>query len=116
MHGPTRLFRRTWARLTLAVSLATLAVVAAKPAATDATNNPNQWPMFGQNLSNTANASTETTITRGNVGTLSPKWVFTTGGDVSARAAVFNNVVYFPDWGGNLTAVNAGSGKAVWQT
>jgi polyvinyl alcohol dehydrogenase (cytochrome) len=40
--------------------------------------------------------------------------VFTTGGDVSARVAVAKGVVYFPDWGGNLSAVYAGNGKAVW--
>jgi polyvinyl alcohol dehydrogenase (cytochrome) len=33
------------------------------------------------------------------IGKLKPKWIFTTGGDVSARAAVVNGVVYFPDWG-----------------
>jgi polyvinyl alcohol dehydrogenase (cytochrome) len=45
---------------------------------------------------------------------LKTKWTFTTGGDVSARAAVANGVVYFPDWGGNLWALDAGSGKLVW--
>jgi polyvinyl alcohol dehydrogenase (cytochrome) len=33
---------------------------------------------------------------------------------VSARAAVANGVAYFPDWGGNLWAVNANNGKLVW--
>ena len=41
------------------------------------------------------------------VSTLKSKWIFTTGGDVSARAAVVNNVVYFPDWGGYIWAVYA---------
>jgi polyvinyl alcohol dehydrogenase (cytochrome) len=43
-----------------------------------------------------------------------PKWTFTTGGDVSARAAVVNGVVYFPDWGGNLWALNRSNGKVIW--
>jgi len=64
---------------------------------------PPDWPMFGQNVSNTAsttspgNSMSPTTISK-----LKPKWIFTTGGDVSARAAVVNGVVYFPDWGGNI--------------
>ena len=31
-----------------------------------------------------------------------------------ARAAVVNGVVYFPDWGGNIWAVNANNGHLVW--
>ena len=71
------------------------------------------WPMFGQNVSNTA-ATTGTDLSTMNVYKLKPKWVFTTGGDVSARAAVVNKVAYFPDWGGYLWAVNTTNGKAVW--
>jgi hypothetical protein len=36
------------------------------------------------------------------IGNLKSKWIFTTRGDVSARAAVVNGLVYFPDWGGNI--------------
>ncbi len=72
------------------------------------------WPMFGQNASNTATNATETTISTANVNQLLPKWTFTTGGDVSARAAVVKGVAYFPDWGGNLYALNSVSGAALW--
>ena len=72
------------------------------------------WPMFGQNASNTATNATETTISTANVSQLLPKWTFTTGGDVSARAAVVNGVAYFPDWGGNLFALNTANGHALW--
>ncbi len=68
-----------------------------------------EWPFFGQNASNTA--ASETSISRLNVATLSPKWTFTTGGDVSARAAVVGGVAYFPDWGGNLWALKAATGE-----
>jgi polyvinyl alcohol dehydrogenase (cytochrome) len=71
------------------------------------------WPMFGQNPSNTANAQAAG-IPSGNVKNLKTKWTFTTGGDVSARAAVVNGVAYFPDWAGNLFAVDANSGKLIW--
>jgi len=33
---------------------------------------------------------------------------------VSARAAVVNGVAYFPDWGGNIRAVDAKNGKLIW--
>src|SRR5262245_31155997 len=72
------------------------------------------WPMFGQNPANTANNPTETIISTGNIGDLDVKWTFTTMGDVSARAAVVNGVVYFPDWGGNLWAVDANDGRLRW--
>jgi polyvinyl alcohol dehydrogenase (cytochrome) len=72
------------------------------------------WPMFGQNTANTAANPSETKISASNVNKLTPKWTFTTGGDVTARAAVVNGVAYFPDWAGNLYAVNASSGKLIW--
>ncbi len=71
------------------------------------------WPMFGQNVANTAHIS-GSTISTSNASKLKPKWVFTAGGDVSARAAVVDGVVYFPDWGGYLWALNASSGKKLW--
>jgi polyvinyl alcohol dehydrogenase (cytochrome) len=80
------------------------------------TSNPNlQWPMFGQNYANTASNSFEKKINTQNVTSLAPKWVATTGGDVSARAALVNGVVYFPDWGGNLWALDAQTGDKIWQ-
>ena len=70
--------------------------------------------MFGQNQQNTASNDADTEISNSNVATLAPKWVATTGGDVSARPAVVGGVVYFPDWGGNFWALDAGTGVAIW--
>jgi polyvinyl alcohol dehydrogenase (cytochrome) len=72
------------------------------------------WPMFGQNIGNTASNASD--VSAKNVNKLQPKWTFTTGGDVSARAAVVNGVAYFPDWAGNLYAVNASTGKQIWSS
>lgn len=72
------------------------------------------WPMFGQNLQNTSNGNNQVDISTKNVSKLKPKWVFTTGGDVSTRAAVVNGVAYFPDWAGNLYAVNTSNGRLQW--
>lgn len=68
------------------------------------------WSMFGQNLQNTASDG----HLSGDPRNLKVKWTFTTGGEVSARAAVVNGVAYFPDWGGNLWAVNANNGSQIW--
>ena len=73
-----------------------------------------QWRIAGQNLNNTWNQPAEHSIGPANVKDLSPKWVFTTGGDVSATPTVAGDAVYFPDWGGNLFAVKKDSGRLIW--
>lgn len=97
-----------------AATLMAAAGIAALPAqAGAATGADAQWPMFGQNLANTANSS-GFGVGTSNVASLRPKWTFTTGGDVSARAAVVNGVAYVPDWSGHLYAINANSGRLIW--
>jgi polyvinyl alcohol dehydrogenase (cytochrome) len=92
----------------LAVSAATAA-----PASSPSPLQYLEWPMFGQNWANTANGLTFA-IGPTTVGSLKPKWVFTTQGDVSARAAVVAGGVYFPDFAGYLYRVNARTGAPVW--
>src|SRR5438477_4394212 len=74
----------------------------------------NQWSIAGQNLSNTWSQPAEHSINPASVNSLTPKWVFTTGGDVSATPTVSDDAVYFPDWGGNLFAVEKNSGSLIW--
>ena len=71
------------------------------------------WPSFGADANNSA-SNAQTTINTGNIAGLHPQWTYTTGGDVSARAALAGGVLYFPDWGGNISAVNAQNGHQVW--
>ncbi len=73
-----------------------------------------QWRIAGQNLNNTWSQPTEHSISPANVKELKPKWVFTTGGDVSATPTVDGDAVYFPDWAGNLFAVQKDSGHLIW--
>src|SRR5258707_2528393 len=73
-----------------------------------------QWRIAGQNLSNTWSQPAEHSISPSNVKRLKPKWVFTTGGDVSATPTVDGDAVYFPDWDGNLFAVKNDSGRLIW--
>lgn len=99
---------RDWIAGSLLSSVLVLGCVSVYP--TPATAAPGDWPMFGQNLGNTAADGR----LKGDPANLKVKWTFTTGGDVSARAAVVNGLVYFPDWGGNLWALNAATGALVW--
>src|SRR5246127_1431813 len=73
-----------------------------------------QWRIAGQNLNNTWSQPAEHSISPTNVQNLKTKWVFTTGGDVSATPTVDGDAVYFPDWGGNLFAVKKESGRLIW--
>ncbi len=73
------------------------------------------WPMSGQNAANSHWQPLEKAITPANAATLATKWVFATHGNVSATPTVSGGVVYFPDAGGYLNAVNAQTGALVWQ-
>jgi polyvinyl alcohol dehydrogenase (cytochrome) len=105
---PTRLARA------LAVALLGTAVVAASctrpPGATGGS-----WTMSGYDAKNTRFAAGETTISAANADQLKPKWAIDTKGDVSATPAVRDGVVYFPDFGGYLNAVDARTGQQIWQ-
>jgi len=92
----------------LALGAATLLLTAMPVAFAD------DWTVGGHDLQNSRNQST-TGISPQNVAQLRTKWVFTTGGDVTATPAVANGIVYFPDMAGNFYAVNAGTGQVVWQ-
>lgn len=72
-----------------------------------------EWPMFGQNPGNTANGSAPS-INPATVKKLMPKWAFTTQGDVSARASIVGDGVYFPDFSGSLYRIDANTGRQVW--
>ena len=84
------------------------------------------WRMIGHDITNTRSQPFEPRIFRRNVDHLSPRWTFTTAGDVSATPAVDNEadeergrghrrlVLYFPDWGGVLWKLDAETGKILW--
>jgi polyvinyl alcohol dehydrogenase (cytochrome) len=72
------------------------------------------WRIAGHDLDNSRSQPSESQIDTANVHQLVPKWVFTTGNDVSATPTVAGNTVYFPDWAGNLFAVRANDGRLLW--
>src|SRR5580700_3236388 len=73
-----------------------------------------QWPLAGQNISDTHFQAAEHVISPANVSRLTPRWTLTTAGAISATPAVDGGVVYVPDYGGKLWAVKAGSGQVLW--
>src|SRR6266705_635504 len=68
-------------------------------------SKPGQWLIAGQFLNNTWSQPAENSSRPANVKELKPKWVFTTGGDVSATPKVDGDAVYYPVRAGNLFAV-----------
>jgi polyvinyl alcohol dehydrogenase (cytochrome) len=86
-----------------------LAIYAADPAASSA-----PWPVAGHDLSNSRNQPAESHINRANVSSLTTKWAFRTGGDVSATPTVGPDAVYVPDWAGNLYAIRKDNGQQIW--
>jgi polyvinyl alcohol dehydrogenase (cytochrome) len=73
------------------------------------------WAMSGYDAANSRFAANEKTISAANASQLKVKWSLDTKGDVSATPAVKDGVVYFPDFGGYLNAVEAATGRQIWQ-
>jgi len=72
------------------------------------------WPMGGHDLANSRSNPAESRIGPRTAGRLALAWSAPTGGDVSATPAVVGGAVYFPDFGGNLTKLDAHTGQLVW--
>jgi len=73
-----------------------------------------EWRVSGHDFANSRSQPAEVRISPANVHSLAVRWVFTTGADVSATPTVSGDVVYFPDWAGNLFAVNRNTGRLIW--
>jgi polyvinyl alcohol dehydrogenase (cytochrome) len=83
----------------------------------DCSADASDWPMFGQNVCNTASAS-GAGINTDSVKNLAVKWTYDkaagAAGEVSATPAVVAGSVYFPDWGGMINRLDAATGKQTW--
>ena len=80
----------------------------------DSAGSETGWQSAGQNLSNTRAQPNERNISPSSVKNLKVKWAFATGGDVSATPTVSGDVVYVPDWAGNLFAIQKDTGREIW--
>jgi polyvinyl alcohol dehydrogenase (cytochrome) len=79
-----------------------------------ATGQITQWPVAGQGAANLRNQPAETYLSTSNAASMVAKWVFTTSSDVSATPTVGTDAVFFPDWAGNLFAVDLETGALLW--
>jgi polyvinyl alcohol dehydrogenase (cytochrome) len=93
--------------------LATICVVAL--ALLPATGSAASWTSAGHGPFDDRFQPLEFRINALNAFRLKPKWVFTTHGSESATPTVSGGVVYFPDFGGYMNAVNASTGTLIWQ-
>src|SRR6202035_55961 len=107
--------KNRYVSLAKAASISILLLVAGLSAQSQSPESKSgQWRIAGQNLNNTWSQPAEHSISPANVKKLKPKWVFTTGGDVSATPTVDGDAVYFPDWAGDLFAVKKDTGRLIW--
>jgi polyvinyl alcohol dehydrogenase (cytochrome) len=100
--------------LAAAISAALMAMLLLSTASS--ASQGSEWTSAGGNRQNTRFQSSEHTLSAQNVDELTTKWAFTTDGDVSATPAVDADTVYFPDWAGNLYAVDKATGTLKWKS
>jgi polyvinyl alcohol dehydrogenase (cytochrome) len=97
------------------VAVLVITAAAQTPQAIQPAAQAASWPLVGGDLAGTRHQAIETLINTSNVKNLKVKWTFVTGGDVSATPTVSGNVVYVPDWAGNLFAIDKNTGAKIWQ-
>jgi outer membrane protein assembly factor BamB len=90
----------------------TLAVEALEPRDCPSSGD---WPMSGFDPTGSRNNTGEHTLSAANIGRLGVAWTFPTAAAVTGTPAVVDGVVYAGDFAGNFYAVNANTGRLVWQ-
>ena len=97
--------------------LLTLTGVSADSPKTPAANGYGaaDWPLYGRDLAGSHYNPQEKTLTPATASRLKVKWIFETEGDVSSQPIVVNGVIYFGSWDGKEYAVDAQTGKKIWE-
>jgi polyvinyl alcohol dehydrogenase (cytochrome) len=98
----------------LLLSAFCLAVLLPHPASAQAVSG---WPFAGADIENTRFGASETILSPSTVGGLATQWIYPATNDVSATPSYdpVSNGVYFPDWSGYITKLNATTGKVIWR-
>ncbi|MCG5071958.1 PQQ-binding-like beta-propeller repeat protein [Paraburkholderia tagetis] len=110
--GTYRPSQLRWRNPAIVAAIALIAgLTTAAPAAAQSVGD---WPMGGQNPHDTRSALGEHAIGPNDVAKLAPRWSLETDGNVSATPTVVDGVVYVPDFGGSLWAVDASTGQVKW--
>jgi polyvinyl alcohol dehydrogenase (cytochrome) len=86
------------------------------PTGSTADSSGNQWPTYGHDFSQTRTNVAETAITRENVATLATVWEIPDLVGVTGTPTVLDGIAHFADWTGQVWAVQAETGEAVWTT
>ena len=73
------------------------------------------WPCSGRDVHKTRNTEDEHVLDSSRIAELRPLWTVTTDRNVTATPAVVDGLVYVPDFGGSLWAVDAATGKVIWK-
>jgi polyvinyl alcohol dehydrogenase (cytochrome) len=73
------------------------------------------WPCSGRDVHNTRNAEDEHVLDASRIAEIKPLWTVTTDGNVAATPAVVGGLVYAPDFGGSLWAVDSATGQVIWK-
>jgi polyvinyl alcohol dehydrogenase (cytochrome) len=78
---------------------------------------PTGWRFAGADIHNSRFGASETKLSSLTVGGLALQWAFPTTNDVSATPSYDpgSNGVYFPDWSGYITKLNATTGAVIWR-
>jgi polyvinyl alcohol dehydrogenase (cytochrome) len=110
-----RLVGDLFARAVVLCVLACVPLFGVTFASSPARASAEPWTSAGAGAADDRYQLLESRISPLNVGRLKPKWIFTTHGSESATPVVYKGVVYFPDFGGYINAVNASTGALIWQ-
>ncbi|KAK7340515.1 hypothetical protein VNO77_21221 [Canavalia gladiata] len=73
------------------------------------------WLNHGGDLFNRRYAEKEYKISPKTAPNLRLKWKFYAGKDISATPTIYEGILYFPSWNGNIYAVKEGDGSLVWK-
>jgi polyvinyl alcohol dehydrogenase (cytochrome) len=97
----------------VAIAASTTAGAVAIPARS-AESDAKDWTVYGHDLANTRLNPTEKKVTRRSVARLTQSWAKDGLIGVSGTPTVAGGVAYFGDWQGTVWAVDAKTGKDIW--
>jgi outer membrane protein assembly factor BamB len=81
-----------------------------------ALGNPQEWSTYLGSDARTSATTAETWLTAASAAQLGVSWSYGTGGPIASSVTVLGGTAYFGSWDGYEYAVNATTGRIVWQT